>query len=228
MNGRRARARRRQEPGCAEPLIISPSRADVRAAVEQLPADMSWTSMSDALRPVFIRRRPLPPGAERPITVRRPPGMEIAIGLDIGPAFLYVTQAWLDDWGIGFDEAFERAAENLRAAIRAETYLEMEYETIGGVPFWWYQSRSGLASGLLLVEDELTRRYGDEPRLLIAPMRNLLLAAPFDADREVVEWLRDEISHEDPNGLDLPVFALVDGRLSIDGRSAARRRAMVH
>jgi len=49
-------------------------------------------------------------------------------------------------------------------------------------------------------------------------MRNLLLAAPFDADRELLEWLRDEIAAEDPNGLDLPVFALVDGRLSIDRR----------
>ena len=61
-------------------------------------------------------------------------------------------------------------------------------------------------------------RYGDEPRLLVAPMRNLLLAAPFDADRELVAWLRDEIAFEDPNGLDLPIFALVDGRLSIDRR----------
>jgi hypothetical protein len=84
-----------------------------------------------------------------------------------------------------------------------------------------------LASGLLLLEDELVLRYGDEPRLLVAPMRNLLLAAPFDADRELVAWLRDEISFEDPNGLDLPVFALVEGRLTIDRRHA-EREALVH
>ena len=76
----------------------------------------------------------------------------------------------------------------------------MEYESIDGVPFWWYQSQGGLASGLLLMEEELATRYGPDPRLLIAPMRNLLLAAPFDADRSLVSWLRDEISYDDPTG----------------------------
>lgn len=208
--------------------MVSPSRAEVRAAIERLPEGMSWDKLRNDLRPVFVRRRPLPPGAERPITVRRPPGLDVAIGVDIGPAFMYVTAAWLGEWAVGADEAYEEALGNLRAAVRAERYVEMEYETVGGVPFWWYQSEDGLASGVLLLEEELARRYGDEPRVLIAPMRNLLLAAPFDADREVVEWLRDEISDEDPNGLDLPVFALVDGRLSIDSRSASRRRALVH
>jgi hypothetical protein len=59
-------------------------------------------------------------------------------------------------------------------------------------------------------------------------MRNLLLAAPFDADRSLVEWLRDEISHDDPNGLDLPIFALLDGQLSIDSRAARRASEIVH
>ena len=34
-------------------------------------------------------------------------------------------------------------------------------------------------------------------------------------------WLRDEVSHADPNGLDLPLFALVDGRLTIEDRVIA-------
>jgi hypothetical protein len=96
------------------------------------------------------------------------------------------------------------------------------------VPIWWYQSQAGIASGLLLLEDELVKRYGDQPRLLAAPMRNLLLAAPFDAERELLCWIRDEIADEDPNGLDLPIFALVDGRLSIDNRSTAIEQALVH
>ena len=118
--------------------------------------------------------------------------------------------------------------DNLRASVSAEKYLEMEYGTIDDVPFWWYQSNGGLASGLLLLQDELAMRYGKEPRLLIAPMRNLLLAAPFDADRTLVGWLRDEISYEDPNGLDLPIFALLDGLLSIDTRSESEATAVVH
>jgi hypothetical protein len=80
----------------------------------------------------------------------------------------------------------------------------------------------------LLLPDILAERYGDQPRVLMAPMRNLLLAAPLDADREVLSWLRDEISHMDPNGLDLPMFSLVAGQLAIDELDAPRRRQLVH
>src|SRR6188768_707284 len=198
--------------------IVGPSRGQVRSAMESLPDELTWEGLADDLRPVFVRRRPLPPGVERPLTTMMPPGVEVALGVDIGPAFMYVGSGMLASWSVAFDHAFERAMDNLRNEVAAERYLEMEYETLEDVPFWWYQSNGGLASGLLLLETELAQRYGPEPRLLIAPMRNLLLAAPFDADRELVTWLRDEISHEDPNGLDLPIFALLDGKLSIDTR----------
>lgn len=176
---------------------------------------------------MFIRRRPLPPGAERPLTFRVAPGMTVALGVDIGPAFLYVSAAMLGDWPVTADEALAAATANLRATVQAERYIELEYGCVADVPLWWYQSHGGLASGLLLLEDELAARYGDEPRLLIAPMRNLLLAAPFDTDRDLLSWLRDEISAEDPNGLDLPIFALVDGRLSLDRRQT-QEGATVH
>jgi len=208
--------------------IVGPSREEVRSALDSLSENMTWEELSDGLRPVFVRRRPLPPGIERPMTVVRPPGVEVALGVDIGPAFMYVGKGLLESWSVTFDDAFDRAMDNLRASVSAEKYLEMEYGTIDDVPFWWYQSNGGLASGLLLLQDELAMRYGKEPRLLIAPMRNLLLAAPFDADRTLVGWLRDEISYEDPNGLDLPIFALLDGLLSIDTRSESETTAVVH
>ncbi|MEX2546353.1 MAG: hypothetical protein WD830_01030 [Chloroflexota bacterium] len=221
----------RQEPELSVSYgngIVGPSREQVRSAVDALPADLSWDKLADGLRPVFVRRRPLPPGVEPPLTINRPPGVDVALGVDIGPAFMYVGRGMMESWSVTFGEAFERAMDNLRASVAAERYVEMEYESLDGVPFWWYQSTGGLASGLLLLERELATRYGPEPRLLIAPMRNLLLAAPFDADRSLVEWLRDEISHDDPNGLDLPIFALLDGRLSFDTRGDRRHADMVH
>lgn len=208
--------------------MLTPSRAEVRAAVEGLSPDLGWEELREGLRPVFVRRRPLPPGIERPLLVRRPPGLDVALGVDIGPAFMYVGRSMLEGWGVDFEAAFTQAMDNLREVVSAERYAEMEYEAIDGVPIWWYQSRGGIASGLLLLEDELNKRYGDEPRLLVAPMRNLLLAAPYDADRELVAWVRDEISNEDPNGLDLPILALVDGTLTIDAATPAGRVARVH
>ncbi len=208
--------------------VVGPSRNQVRTAIESLPEDLGWDEMAESLRPVFVRRRPLPPGVERPVSRVWPPGLEVALGVDIGPAFMYVGRGMLDSWGVGEDQAFERALTNLRASVAEEKYVEMEFASIDGVPFWWYQSHGGLASGLLLLQDELVTRYGPEPRLLIAPMRNLLLAAPFDADRTLVAWLRDEISFDDPNGLDLPIFALIDGRLTIDTRGERLVASLLH
>jgi hypothetical protein len=226
MNGRRARERRGQQHDSSG--IVSPRPEEVRAALEGLSPDLPWPELRDRLRPVFIRRRPLPPGMTAPLTRRLPPGLDVALGADIGPAFLYISAALLESWSVSQDEAFEIAMGNLRGVIEAERYFEMAYEPIDDVPVWWYQSHGGLASGLLLLEDILVERYGDQPRVLMAPMRNLLLAAPYDADREVMGWLRDEVSHADPNGLDLPLFSLVDGRLTIEDRVMARRRSLVH
>ncbi len=218
-----ARPRRRRST-----TISSPSQAEVRAAIDGLPPDLSWDEIRHQLTPVFVRRRPLPPGAPRPVTVRQAPGLEFGLGIDIGPAFMYVGRELLESWSVGLDEAVDCAMGNLRASARAERCVELEYAEWAEMPMWSYQSRSGLASGLLLIEDELALRYGDEPRLLIAPMRNLLLAAPLEADRELVAWLRDEISSEDPNGLDLPIFALAGGRLSVDRQASEVRRRLLN
>lgn len=206
-------------------MIVAPDPADVRAALVGLSPELPWSEMRDALRPVFVRRRPLPPGMTAPVIRHLPPGVDVALGADIGPAFLYVGAALLESWPVSENEAFQTALTNLRATIESERIFEMAYELVDDIPIWWYQSHGGLASGLLLLEDILVERYGDQPRMLMAPMRNLLLAAPSDADRAVLEWLRDEISRMDPNGLDLPLFGLKNGRLTIE---ASPSRAVVH
>jgi hypothetical protein len=223
MGSNRSRQRRPSHGG-----VSMASGDDVRRAIESLPSDLRWDDVRDGLRPVFVRRRPLPPGMDRPITFPTSIGINAALGVDIGPAFLYVGAAMLESWPVTADEAYAIAVTNLRLAVQSERMYELEYGVVGDVPLWWYQSHHGLASGLLLLEDELGRRFGDEARLLIAPMRNLLIAAPFDADRETIELIRDDVASEDPNGLDLPVFALVNGRLTRDRRASSARGSLVH
>ena len=63
------------------------------------------------------------------------------------------------------------------------------------------QSGVGCASALVLVPDELERIFGSAEQCLIAPMRDLLISMPVDADRELVGWLNDEFATMDPNGL---------------------------
>src|SRR5688572_23760242 len=80
--------------------IVGPSREQVRSAMDALSPELSWDELADGLRPVFIRRRPLPPGVERPLTVKRPPGVDVALGVDIGPAFMYVGKGMLESWSV--------------------------------------------------------------------------------------------------------------------------------
>ena len=67
---------------------------------------------------------------------------------------------------------------------------------------------------MLLLPDELTRVLGDHNGLVLAPMRDLIVCLPLDAEREFARYLLDEFSAVDMNALDLPLFALVDGHLS--------------
>lgn len=227
MNGRRARHHRNivSHEGSS---ILAPRPEEVRAALDALTPDLAWPDLRDRLRPVFVRARPLPPGMTMPVLKRLPPGLDVALGADIGPAFIYISAQLLESWPVSPDEAFEIALANLRGVIEAERYFELNYEPIDGVPVWWYQSHGGLASGLLLLQDVLVERYGDQPRVLMAPMRNLLLAAPHDADRAVMGWLHDQIAAADPNGLDLPLFSLVDGRLTVENAIPGEKRSLVH
>jgi len=89
------------------PHVIGPSRAEVRAAIETLPEDLGWDQMAARLRPMFVRRRPMPPGAERPLIFSVPVGVKVALGVDIGPAFLYVGPNVLEKWPVSADEALQ-------------------------------------------------------------------------------------------------------------------------
>ena len=86
------------------------------------------------------------------------------------------------------------------------------------------QSGLGCASALVLVPDELQRIFGTERQCLIAPMRDLLISLPADADRELVGWLNEEFATMDPNGLALDAFVLEDGSLRYESLPAGPRR----
>src|SRR4051794_24650663 len=101
-------------------MVVSASRAEVRAAIDALPQELTWDQVSTGLRPMFVRRRPMPPGAEKPLMFHKPPGVNVALGVDIGPAFLYVGASMVATWQVTAEEAYERAIANLRASVADE------------------------------------------------------------------------------------------------------------
>jgi hypothetical protein len=185
----------------------------VLRAMGELPADLDWPVLAPNVVPILPRRRPLPAAVGEPFRVTLPPGIPTGFGIDIGPAFLVVGTSLLASWPIEPAELVARGLQNLRDRMREVQPRDLVREAIHGMPVRALQSGVGCASALLLVPDELQRIFGPGPQCLIAPMRDLLVSMPADADRLFVAWLNEEFASMDPNGLALDAFVLEDGAL---------------
>jgi hypothetical protein len=152
---------------------------------------------------------------DAPVYLERPPGIEVGLCVDIGHAFLHVSGKMLDDWGVTAEAALQLAMDNVRQRASARKIDPIAFTEVAGVPTAWFQSGASFGSALLLLPDEIVRRFGPASQLLIAPMRDLLISVPEEAGIEFAAEMRDFVAEEDPNCLDLPVFSLVDGRLEI-------------
>jgi hypothetical protein len=191
--------------------VVQATPEAVLRAMGGLPPDLDWDVMARNVISILPRRRPMPAMAGEPFRVTLPPGIPTGFGIDIGPAFLFVGSSLLETWPIGPAELVATALDNLRARVRAVQPRDLVAQSIDAVPVRVLQTGVGCASALLLAPDELMRVFGPKPQCLIAPMRDLLVSLPPDADRAFVAWLNDEFSEMDPNGLALDAFVL-DGR----------------
>jgi hypothetical protein len=216
------RARRRHRAGkdyrtrdLGNGLVQATPEAVLRA-IGSLPPDLGWAAIGDSVLPILPRRRPLPPGAGEPLRVTLPPGIPVGFGIDVGPAYLVVGRSLLASWPVDEPGLVGRALENLRDAMLPVARRDLVQATLAGVPAVILQSGVGCASGLVLLPDELRRIIGDEPRLLLAPMRDLLVALPADTDRALAAWLNEELASLDPNGLALGGFVLEDRSVRYD------------
>jgi hypothetical protein len=171
--------------------IETASPEAVLAAMGGLPPDLDWTALAPNLIPILPRRRPMPAEAGEPFRVTLPPGIPTGFGIDIGPAFLVVGASVLASWPVGPADLVAVGLDNLRRRLRSVRPRDLHRDTFQGVPVRILQSGVGCASALVLVPDELERIFGSERQCLIAPMRDLLISMPADADRELVGWLNE-------------------------------------
>jgi hypothetical protein len=198
-------------------LIKSASREQVHAAVEAIPDPPTWEWVQPRLVPTFLRARPLPPGSDHPVLKRVPPGLYTAVGIDIGPAVMYVGDALLKEWGQTIEDALTIAIANVREQFNSQRMIDLEFGKVADVDVWWWQPqfRNGMASNLLLMPDELWKLVGEKEMVIVAPMKNLMMMLPADVDLEFARWLRDEVQLEDPNGINLPVMRITEAGLAV-------------
>jgi hypothetical protein len=197
-----------------ESLVTTAPVEEVLTAIESVDLKAPWKEVASDLRIALPRRRPLPVDAGTLPTRVYPPGIETVLGLDIGPAMLFVAPEQLALWDVTADEAFEQALENVRAQVAARKQFALVHERIADVPTLAFQSRDGWASELLLLPEQLAHVLGDRNGLILAPMRDLIISLPLDVEREFAHWLLEEFAAVDMNALDIPPLALVDGHLT--------------
>lgn len=201
-------------------MVVSPAYGEVLVAVRALDPDLPWRDVAPLLVPCFPRRRPMP-FPEQPVYLERPPGVRVGIGVDIGPAFLHVSEPLLERWSQTADAAFERALSNVRALAEQNRFEPVAVGPVGEVQTKWFQSGEHYASPLLLMPDQIERRFGRDPQFVLAPMRDLLVSLPMEAGFGFATWLRESVQEEDPNCLELPVFTFIDGLLRIASQEPA-------
>ena len=213
-----------------EPLVTTATVDEVISAIESVDLEATWQEVAPNLRIALPRRRALPVDIKDLPQREFSPGIRTVLGLDIGPAMLFVARQQLDGWGVSVAEAFEQALDNVRTQVNARKQFALIHERIADVPTLAFQSREGWASQLLLLPDQLARVLGERNGLILAPMRDLVICLPLDVEREFAGWLLEEFAAVDMNALDLPPFALVDGHLTraVGAPPALRRTPVSH
>jgi hypothetical protein len=198
------------------PDVVTPSVEEVFAALKTLPEELSWEQIAPEVVPLFQRVRPYHHEMPEQLRVVVPPGLTVGFGVDIGPAFITVSPEMAGEWGVPADEILERALANLEARMAGVRPRDVFDGSIGDMPVRMLQSPTGSASTYVLVPAALGRIFGAHRQLVLAPMRNLLLSLPINADRDFAAWLFDEIAAQDPNCLAPAAFVIGDGQLALE------------
>lgn len=155
----------------------------ILAAIGEIDVLAGWDELGPRVLPVLKRTHtPFPPDLA-PLLMQVPPGIWTGFGIDIGPAFTHVTPDRLEAWGVDRATLLATALDNLRTLTVSERPL-VQRLTFEGYDLIGVQGQ-GWGSALLLLPDVLEPILGPEPRILLAPVRNTIVALPDDVDAEV-------------------------------------------
>lgn len=165
--------------GVMEPELV----AQILAAIGEIDVEGGWEELSPRILPVLKRvRYPYPPDLA-PLLLQVPPGIWTGFGIDLGPAFTHVTPERLAAWGVDRATLLATALDNLRRLTETEPPViqRFAFEGLGLIAV----QGQGWGSALLLLPDVLRPILGPEPRILLAPVRNTIVALPEDVEADV-------------------------------------------
>lgn len=188
------------------PGMVGADPAAVLAALDDFDPDAPWRKVRGRVLPMLPRARPFPGADLELIRTMLPPGILVSFGIDLGPAVTFIGRAIVDRWAINMQTLVDASLANLRELVESCDERGVLRDRIGAVDVSVLQTHRGVAASLLLVPETIERFFGPGPHLLIAPMRDLLIALPPNVERSFAGWLADEFEVIDPNHLHLGGF----------------------
>jgi hypothetical protein len=177
----------------------------IRAATRDLDPTAPWPTHASKLVPMIKRVwQPFTPGFA-PLAIDVPPGIPVGFGLDIGPAMHVLDAGFPERWGVDHATLLSTSLANLQRLVREEPPIIQRFRdelagdivSIGG---------QGWGSALLLLPDVLHEILGDEPRVLLAPVRNHLIALTMDVTLDTCSTIWAALADGAHDELDVPLY----------------------
>jgi hypothetical protein len=197
------------EPGLADRIL---------AAFDGFDPTGPWSSIAPRIVPVLKRvHQPYPPEMA-PLHIRVPPGVWTGFGIDLGPAFSHVSQTLLDGWGVDHATLLGTALDNLSSVVQRERPV-IDTVPVDGIVITAIQGQ-GWGSSLILAPDLLRPILGATPRVLLAPVRNTLLALPDDVDDDLAIDLWQAIADGAHDELDVDPLRWTGSTVALLGDAA--------
>lgn len=211
---RKAKDRRRDSftfrpiGGTMDPELVR----SIRAASRDLDPTAPWPTHASKVVPMIKRVwQPFPPDFT-PLAIDVPPGIPVGFGLDIGPAMHVLDTGYPDRWGVDDATLLAASLENLHRLVRTEPPIVQRFtdELAGDVVSIGGQ---GWGSALLLLPDVLGSILGDDQRVLLAPVRNHIVALTMDVTVDTCATMWAALADGAHDELDVPIYFWEEGQV---------------
>jgi hypothetical protein len=205
-----------------------PTAEAVAEAMDGIPEGMPWAWAALRLLPavrgeriqvmddVELEKLGFRPRSAFP-SLTMAPGLDVTFAVEVDVVEVTVSQVNLDAWDRTVQQIAPLAMGNLaravgtwRGTVYEDVYEGVPVRMMGGWPHW--------ASSLVLDADLLTRCFGTDDQLFVAPYQCNLISLPADVDRDIAADLVDLFGFLNPKSLlvGLPAVVLRGGSLTTE------------
>ncbi len=198
--------------------VVVPSAEEIQAALDAIPADLSWDWAAPRLVPVFERGYVDGTPGDPLINTVAPIGVGIGFGIDMGPVLARVSRSLATRWEASVEQIERAAFAHLAEVARTVTSRDVQPFVHRGHLVRGLGEPGGWSSSLVLDgAATLSRIFGPQDQVFTAPSRGNLLAFDAATPHHAIVDVTLAFEALDPNPLELDPFSLVDGTLTWDG-----------